>query len=186
MTENESTRKSYRGTVLFAIVLVVIVAASLYAFYDFNGKSLDMSDRQVLLIVTDSMDGDSTEYEIHSFPRNTFVMVEHLSDEEKRQLQIGDVISFRYGAILDHHRIVELHLDQGYVITHGDNAHSNETVYLQDINGQVIGTNVWFGHLVAFVKDNFLIVIAAIAILAIVGEIYRAYKNGVFSKEESD
>ena len=33
------------------------------------------------------------------------------------------------------------------------------------------------------IKDNFLIVIAIIASFAIIGEIYRAYRNGVFAKE---
>jgi len=36
---------------------------------------------------------------------------------------------------------------------------------------------------VAFVKDNFLLVIAVIATIAIIGEVYRAYRDGVFSKD---
>ena len=165
-------------------VVVVIVAASLYVFYDFNGRSFDISDRQALLIVTDSMDGDVTDQEINSFPSNTFVMVKHLSDSEKQALVEGDVISFRYSGVLDHHRIIETNFEENYVITHGDNTHSTEKVYLSEINGKVVGTNVWLGHTVAFVKDNFLIVIALIAAFAIAGEVYRAYKDGVFSKEE--
>jgi hypothetical protein len=131
------------------------------------------------------MDGDVTEYDIDSFPKDTFVMVRHLSEQEKLEVKIGDVLSFRYNGIMDHHRVIETHFDQGYIVTHGDNTTSTEDVSLSDINGEVIGTNHWLGVLVSFVKDNFLIVIAVIAAIAIIGEIYRAYKDGVFSKEEA-
>jgi len=161
-----------------------VASFCIYTFYNLNGKSFDLSDREALLIVSDSMDGDVTSYDIDSFPKNTFVMVRHLSEQEKLKIEIGDVLSFRYNGIMDHHRVIETHFDQSYVVTHGDNTHSTENVSLSAINGEVIGTNHWLGVLVSFIKDNFLIVIAVIAAIAIIGEIYRAYKDGVFSKEE--
>ena len=174
---------SKKGIVAIAVIIVLLSVVG-YSFYNFNGNSFDLTDRQVLLVVTDSMDGDVTEYEIDSFPKNTFVMIEHLSAEEKLQLKIGDVISFWQGDILTQHRVIEIHFDQGYVVTHGDNTHANETVELHNINGKVIGTSHLMGVLVSFVKENFLIIIAVIAIVAIAGEIYRAYSDGVFRKEE--
>ena len=174
---------SKRKTIFSVIAMVIVASLCVYTFYDLNGKSFDLSDREALLIVTDSMDGDVNSFEIDSFPRNTFVMVKHLSDQEKLDVKIGDVLSFKYNGILDHHRVVETHFDQGYVVTHGDNTHSTENVSLTSINGEVVGTNHWLGVLVSFVKDNFLIVIAVIAGIAIIGEVYRAYKDGVFSKE---
>ena len=179
-TEDGSKRK----TIFTVIALVIVASFCVYTFYDLNGKSFDLSVREALLIVSDSMDGDVTSYDIDSFPKNTFVMVRHLSEQEKLKIEIGDVLSFRYNGIMDHHRVIETHFDQGYVITHGDNTHSTENVSLSAINGEVIGTNHWLGVLVSFVKDNFLIVIAVIAAIAIIGEIYRAYKDGVFSKKE--
>ncbi len=174
---------SKRKTIFSVIAMVIVASLCVYTFYDLNGKSFDLSDREALLIVTDSMDGDVKTFNIDSFPRNTFVMVKHLSDQEKLDVKIGDVLSFKYNGILDHHRVVETHFDQGYVVTHGDNTHSTENVSLASINGEVVGTNHWLGVLVSFVKDNFLIVIAVIATIAIIGEVYRAYKDGVFSKE---
>ena len=174
---------SKRKTVFSVVVLGIVASLCAYTFYDLNGKSFDLSDREALLIVTDSMDGDVKTFDIDSFPRNTFVMVKHLSDQEKLDVKIGDVLSFKYNGILDHHRVIETHFDQGYVVTHGDNTHSSENVSLASINGEVIGTNHWLGAVVSFVKDNFLIVIAVIAAIAIIGEIYRAYKDGVFTKE---
>ncbi len=180
MTAEGSSKKK---TIFSVIAMVIVASLCVYTFYDLNGKSFDLSDREALLIVTDSMDGDVKTFDIDSFPRNTFVMVKHLSDQEKLDVKIGDVLSFKYNGILDHHRVVETHFDQGYVVTHGDNTHSTENVSLASINGEVVGTNHWLGVLVSFVKDNFLIVIAVIATIAIIGEVYRAYKDGVFSKE---
>ena len=174
---------SKRKTIFSVIAMVIVASLCVYTFYDLNGKSFDLSDREALLIVTDSMDGDVKTFDIDSFPRNTFVMVKHLSDQEKLDVTIGDVLSFKYNGILDHHRVVETHFDQGYVVTHGDNTHSTENVSLASINGEVVGTNHWLGAVISFVKDNFLIVIAVIAGIAIIGEVYRAYKDGVFSKE---
>ena len=174
---------SKRKTIFTVVAMVIVASLCAYTFYDLNGKSFDLSDREALLIVTDSMDGDVKTFNIDSFPRNTFVMVRHLSDQEKLDVKIGDVLSFQYNGILDHHRVVETHFEQGYIVTHGDNTHSTENVSLASINGEVVGTNHWLGVIVAFVKDNFLLVIAVIATIAIIGEVYRAYRDGVFSKE---
>jgi hypothetical protein len=165
-TEDTEKEKGLKPKTVIGIVAVVIVAAlSAYVFYDFNGHSFDVSDREVLLIMTDSMDGDNTEYKIHSFPKNTLVMVKHLSEEEKQDIQIGDVISFHYESILIHHRVIELHMDQGYVNTQGDNRTVRELVYLSDVNGEVIGTSYWLGVLTAFVKTYFFFILAAFCVL---------------------
>ncbi len=179
----EAEGSKRRKTIFTVVALVIVASLCAYTFYDLNGKSFDLSDREALLIVTDSMDGDVKSFDIDSFPKNTFVMVKHLSDQEKLDVEIGDVLSFHYNGILDHHRVIETHFDQGYVITQGDNTHSTENVGLASINGEVVGTNHWLGVIVSFVKDNFLIVIAVIATIAIIGEVYRAYRDGVFSKE---
>ena len=165
-TEDTEKEKRLKPKTVIGIVAVVIVAAlSAYVFYDFNGHSFDPTNREVILILTNSMDGDSTEYEIHSFPKNTLVMVKHLSEEEKQDIQIGDVISFHYESILVHHRVVELHIDDGYVNTQGDNLKTKELVYLSDINGEVIGTNYWLGVLTAFVKTYFFFILAAFCVI---------------------
>ena len=184
MTNDPTKNGMKRGTIVSIVLMVMLASFCAYTFYDLNGRSFDISNRQALLIVSDSMDGDVTGFDISSFPKDTFVMVKHLSEQEKLDVNVGDVLSFRYNGILDHHRVIETHFDMGYVITHGDNTHSTENVSLSDINGKVIGSNHWLGMTVSFVKDNFLIVVAAIATIAIIGEIYRAYRNGVFEKED--
>ena len=137
---------------LFACACILILSA--YVIYDLNGKSFDFSDKQVVLIVSDSMDGDNHEYAIGSFPADTLVMVQHLPDNEKRFLRVGDVIAYKDGSILMHHRIVQVNPDSVYV--HGDNNHSTEIVSYEGIDGKVVGTNWILGHVLAFIEGHFL------------------------------
>ncbi len=170
-----------------AIIAVAAVAVtSVYVFYDFNGDSFDLSDRQVLLIVTDSMDGNVTEYKIHSFPADTLVMIHHLSDSEKQQIQVGDVISFRFNGILNHHRVVDTSgIESGTITTQGDNSPSTETVKLSDVNGEVIGTNHWLGVIVSFVREYIIFIVLAAVFIAASVEIVRwARRPEDNSKEE--
>ena len=54
------------------------------------------------------MDGDVHEYEIDSFPKNTFIMIHKLDpDCVENTVEMGVVISFRQGPILNHHRVIE-------------------------------------------------------------------------------
>ena len=155
--------RSVRSRKIFILCIVAVLAvSSAFIFYDLNGKSFSLSDRQVVLIVTDSMDGDVNDYKIHSFPKDTVVMVQHLSDEEKKNIQIGDVLSFRQGNIINHHRVVDIsQIDSGYVITKGDNAQTTEVVALSDVNGEVIGSNHWLGMVFTFVKEYYVFIILA-------------------------
>ena len=165
--DNVSRRIHFSGIITLCVILSLIAASAL-VLYDLNGDSFDFSDREMILIVTDSMDGDSDEYRIHSFPANTMVMVRHLSDEEKTDIQVGDVISFHQAGILNHHRVIDIsNIDSGYVITKGDNVDGTETVYLSDVNGEVVGENHWLGVVVSFVKNYYYLVILAAVFLCI-------------------
>ena len=118
-----------------------------------NGRSLDLSDREMVLVISDSMDGDEHGYEIGSFPADTIIMIQHLPEHEKRFLKVGDVISYKSQDSLFHHRITVVESDSVYV--EGDNNHSKEKVYLSEINGKVVGTNWILGHAISFVSNNF-------------------------------
>lgn len=142
------SRKAALACALLLLLPAVVV-------WDLNGDSFDLRDRQLVLVVTDSMDGDNHEYDIGSFPANTLVMVEHLPLNEVRYLHKGDVISFRDGELLVHHRITVINQDSFYV--NGDNGHATTKVMFEDVNGKVVGTNVWLGHTVAWISHNFMV-----------------------------
>jgi hypothetical protein len=168
-----------------ALILLAVAAIMFagYTVYDFNGHSFDLRDRQVLLIVTDSMDGDVTQYEVDSFPKDTFVMVHKLDqDEVVGEISKGDVVSFRSeDGKLIHHRAIETHYDveNKYIVTQGDNAPFTEKVHLEDVNGKVVGTNHWLGWLSAFAKEHVIAILIVLFVL-----VSADYARGVLKREK--
>ena len=99
----DSTDRRSLHTAFIAIGSVLILStASVYAFYDLNGESFDIADRELRLIVTDSMEGEHMQYDIQTIQKNSLVMVSFLSDGEKEGLKKGDVIQFSYNGMLNH------------------------------------------------------------------------------------
>jgi hypothetical protein len=156
---------------VFACALIVI--SGVYVVYSINGDSLDLTDRELVLVISDSMDGDEHGYEIGSFPAGTMIMVQHILEHEKRFLKVGDVISYKSQGSLFHHRITEVNSDSVYV--QGDNNHSTEKVYLPDINGKVVGTNVVLGHAASFVSNNFYLFLGIMFVLSSVLIVFAVY-----------
>ena len=170
-----------RKTVVVLAVALVFAVLSVSVFYGMNGNSLSLKDREVRLIVTDSMDGERTSYSVPTIQKDSLVVVRLISDEEKSELKQGDVIQFRYGNILNHHRVVSNNTEGGYVITHGDNTNSSEMVTYSEIRGEVLGTNHAAGEVVTFAKTYVYVIIAFIVVLFIgsllVDEIRREKKE---------
>lgn len=174
---------------IIAISAVIIVAASaLYVAYDFNDDSFDFSDRQVLLIRTNSMGGNDhpDDCKIGAIPQWSLVMVKKLdTQEEKDALQKGDVITFIYQGRTTVHRIVEEpvrdvdgHLVQ--VTTRGDNVPSplnTETPTVDQITGVVVGVSVWMGSIVHFIQSSTLlfalIVVIAMVMVSVIWDIVK-------------
>ena len=146
---------------ILACALIVISCA--FLLYDLNGNSLDLSDREMILVVSNSMDGEENRYEVDSFPANTLVMIEHVPDNELRFLRVGQVISYHDDAHLIHHRIVQVNDDSLYV--RGDNGHSTDKVLFSDVNGVVVGTNSWVGQAVSWLYNNFLLFLCVMFVL---------------------
>ncbi len=170
-----------------AVLLIAVALVAAYVFYDFNGNSFDPSDRQVLLIVTDSMDGDVEGFDIDSFPRNTYIMIQKLDqDEIVEKVEVGDVLSFRQGDKLNHHRVIETHFDEGYVVTKGDNAPLPETVKLEKINGEVIGANHWLGSVASEMKEHYIAVLFILFIIVSADYAWSVIKRDKEKQKEND
>jgi len=160
---------------LAIVACALIVIACSCAYYDLSGGSLNPTDKQLILVTTDSMDGDVTGFDVDSFPANTLVMVEHLSELDKKFIKIGDVISYESNHVLVQHRVIAV--NQGSITVHGDNNHSTEVVSLESVNGKVVGTNWVIGHVIAFISGHFLIFLTFMFILAAVVAIYAVYSE---------
>ena len=162
----DHTRRIGPKTIIVVAVALVLSALTVYTFYNINGHSLDVTNREVRLIVTDSMEGEPKgEFKVPTIQKDSLVMVKFLSDDEKSNIKAGDVIQFRYNGILNHHRVIETGTD--YVITQGDNSPSKEIVQFSDIRGEVQGADHTAGVIFTFVKDYVYVIIAFIVVLFI-------------------
>ena len=165
--DDTAKRRIGRKTTVIIAVAIVLAALTVYTFYGMNGHSLDPRNREVRLIVTDSMDGERTSYDVPTIPKDSLVVVRLLSEDEKYELKQGDVVQFRYGNVLNHHRVVSNNTAEGYVITQGDNTDSSEKVSYSAIRGEVMGANHVAGEIVTFAKTYVFVIIAFIAVLFI-------------------
>ena len=155
-----------RSRILAASVIIVILCCALGFIYVFNGHSLDLTARHMTLVASDSMDGDVHEFDIDSFPANTLVMEKMLSQEDERTLKDGDVISYRKDGTLEYGRIIAIDHGTALALVQGDNRSSSDNVYMDEVDGLVVGTSPFMGELVNFVRSNSVLIIITIAILA--------------------
>ena len=148
-----------------------LVVLSAYALYDLNGHSLDFSDREVMLIVTGSMDAGETEYEISTIPVNSLVTIVHIDGHDLSDVFIGDVIAYTDGSKTIVHRLVEYGPD-GSLILKGDANASTETVDPDDVVGKVVGVSPILGKIVSFVKGSpILVIVGVVCVMVMVWSI---------------
>lgn len=169
MPDNEG-KGCLKVIIVAAIILIMLTSAAVF-FYNFNGKSLDFSDRQILVIPTGSMDGESQPYSISTIPEDSIIMVHSLSDGQKSELTVGDVITFHQDGIYKVHRIIEIK-DNGTIITKGDaNQSPDAAIGLSDVDGKVVGVAPNVGKAVSFVRDlssgSPLLIIIGVALIII-------------------
>ena len=150
--EGRKGRPILRICIISAVVLIVLISTTVF-FYNFNGKSLDFSDSEILVIPTGSMDGEPQDYHISTIPVDSIIMVHHLSQEQKENLEIGDVITFHQDGIYKVHRIVQVN-DDGTLVTKGDaNQFPDPAIQLSDVTGKVVGVAPNVGKVVSFLRD---------------------------------
>ena len=160
-------RRFGKKTAITVTVLLILFASTSVIFFKLNDDSFDFRDREVRTIITNSMDGEKTDYKISTIPKDTLVMVRFLSDNEKNDIQVGDVVQFRYHGILNHHRVISNDTENGFVITKGDNSPTTEKVYYDDVRGEVVGTNHILGEFFIFVKEYVFVILASFVVLYI-------------------
>jgi len=155
-------------SIILLVACACLVGGCVYILYDFNGGSLDLSDREVVLVVTDSMDGDVRGYAVDSFPADTLIMVQHIPDHEKRFLRVGEVITYHTeGGVLVCHRIFGM--DGTTLYVRGDNGTAVDKVQFEQVSGRVVGASPVLGKIVSFSESNYLplLGVAAVAFCAL-------------------
>lgn len=164
---DEKKKKTVRIIVTLAVVAIIAVSALAVAC-NLNGGSMDFSNREVRIVLTNSMDHDShtgiVKTNIASIPVGSMIMIHKLDDSGKRELAVGDVISFWNGSSLYTHRIIEISWDRETFTTRGDNASSADApISASQIYGKVVGLNTPIGRIANNIQQNPIIGIALVA-----------------------
>ena len=138
--------------VVFAILITVIVFASNTSNTDDNALST-IGGLAFVTISSDSMEGKD------GFKKGSLIFVNTLTDVEKKELEVGDVITFNSmrdlngdgsGNDINTHRIVEKHEDNGSVfyVTKGDHNPAPDGVYSDTVSGHASSGYVVTGAMV--------------------------------------
>ncbi len=156
-------------TIISVVIIAAVAVLSVYTVYNLNGNSMDLSDRQVKLIITGSMDDEPrTQYDIETIPVNSLVMIKEMSDDEiANDLEVGDVIAFNSGNIIITHRIVSIDESNERITTQGDANAGVEYVAYSNVIGEVVGVNHWLGVIVHILQDYTIsIILATVAVVS--------------------
>ena len=160
-------------TVVKIVIAVAIIISTCAYFYNLNGKSLDFSSSELMVVPSDSMDAGAKDFEIPTIPEDSLIMVHRLSADEKYELKYGDVITFNQDGMVKVHRIISI-LPSGMIITKGDaNITPDLPITYDDITGKVVGVSPIVGKTVSAAKDLMdnnpaLFIVGIILVIAII------------------
>lgn len=172
----------YGLLVLFMLVTIALA----FIFRITNNESMNIFDYQLYKVLSGSMENTeiNLDYSIKNIERNSLIVVKKINQFD--ELQIGDVITFKY-VVADNqetitHRIIDIKAkDNGYLITtKGDNVPSgnveiidtNETyTSFNYIIGKVVWKNKFLGNLLTIVSNRIgilcLIIIPSMVLLLV-------------------
>ena len=169
LTMPEDTKeKGWCRRYLPAILVILLVALSAYVLYYLNGDSFDLKNREFIIIVTGSMDGEDTGYEIGSIPVDSLIVVERVSHDKISSLEIGDVVAYRNGSMLIVHRLVSIDNDNETMVLKGDVNTSTETVSFSDVVGKVVDVHPAIGKAMTLLRTKAVFILVELACLALV------------------
>jgi len=159
--------------IVILTVIFVIIAATVGALMIFN-KSANLIDSEFSVIVTGSMDGEPTDYEISTIPVHSLIAVHKMKGDMVEDVKIGDVIGFYSPAVNGYvyHRVIEVDDVNRTFTTHGDAnpVGTNEIVSFDEVHGIVVNVSHGAGEFVTFVKNNILYLIIFLVALFIMIE----------------
>ena len=164
----DTKKKGWCRRYLPAILVILFVALSAYALYYLNGDSFDLKNREFVIVVTGSMDGEDTGYEIGSIPVDSLIVVERVSHDKISSLEIGDVVAYRNGSMLIVHRLVSIDNDNETMVLKGDVNTSTETVSFSDVVGKVVDVHPAIGKAMTLLRTKAVFILVELACLALV------------------
>jgi flagellar basal body-associated protein FliL len=217
MTENKlkNTVSKILNILLYVFIgFMMVFLILVISFRNSKEDATTVFGYQMRTVISPSMESceltDVSNYEIKSLPLNTMIFVEVLPTDEKaleewyRDLEIGDVVTFKYVYVRQEvitHRLVgkEDNGKGGYnLYFEGDNKNSEEGVLTQVIDtsnefspnfviGKVVGHSYLLGIIVTFLKSTIgLVLIIVLIVVILVLEIFRLVKLLTAGKREAE
>ena len=158
--------------IITCIVFSIVMLAS--SIGNKEGKLNDIIN--LMPVMSDSMVGDNPD----SFNIDDLILVKKLSDEEKQNLKVGDIVTFKQyqsdlqAKIYISHRIVDITKNEEgrtVITTKGDAAQKEtESNYLENIEGIYTGKVEKVGGAITFIKQPaafFGLIVTPLALLLI-------------------
>ncbi len=147
-----------KTSIASAIAMAAIAVICAAYVCEMNGGSLDLSDTGVYIIVTDSMDGDPTNYDIPTISKDSLVFAHKVNSED---IKVGDVLGYRteMSDSLFFHRVVSI---DDKVTLKGDAYDFIDIIDKDQIECKVVSTDPVIGKIIIFIKLNLFLLIAVI------------------------
>ena len=147
-------------SICVVIAICVIMTAHVYAM---NGNSLDLSDTDMYLIVTDSMDGEPTDYHISTIERDSLILTHSISSED---IAIGDVIGYRtpMSDRLVFHRVV--YMDGDGIVLKGDAYEFIDTINKDQAECIVVSADPVLGKIANIIRLDYIPMIGLMIVFA--------------------
>lgn len=193
------------GNVVFYVVIIMLFLFSIMNINAGNdGKGFpNLFGSGFLSVQSDSMNGESTEYDIDSFNKGDLVKVKVFKDKDCSNLEVGDVVTFYDPSLeaLNTHRVVYVHNDNSYVICQGDKIVKDIPLYkysddmdvslkyilesqghiqnvsVENIKGVVTGVSEGAGKTLDNIQKNWLFIFVIPVLVFLLIEIFLVVKN---------
>lgn len=167
--------KTLKRTAELTLLIVLILLSASY-FVGLNDGSLDFSDREIRVVITDSMDDEPQPYDIPSIPRNSLVMYTHSGT---LGVKVGDVVGFRTTAAGQpvFHRVMEIDRSADRYMLKGDALPYSDSVPSEDIIGKVTGADPTMGSAVMLLKTNLPLLLAMLLTAAVLSYLVSALRE---------
>lgn len=171
--------KKILNIVLDVVIAIVLVFAAFLAIVSIRSKAKGYNDYTEIFgtayvaVASDSMNGEKPsslpEDKLEGFATGDLIKIKLVNEEQAKQLEVGDIITFRTNAIisdkyvLNTHRIVRINVDSNNnvvsYVTKGDNNNTNPTedkspVLVSEVIGVYEGKASGIGHVFLFMGST--------------------------------
>ena len=194
----KSKAKKAINIIILIIQVLIMIACVVFSVFIIinNSKKEDGSLRNglnLMPVLSESMQGDAKD----SFNKGDMIFVKSLTDKEKEELQIGQIVTFVQVQDESYYYISHRIIDKVYnesmgewrLITQGDYAkvispNSKENLGFKDVQGVYIGKLPKVGNVITFLQKPvaFFFIIMAPLILLLVYNIFVIVKGSMANK----